>query len=53
MIGKIISAIVSALPGLVALVKAFKRKDEPSSKDIGEKAKSEIEELERWKRDCQ
>jgi len=50
MIGKVVQAIISALPGLVALFKAFKRKEAPTSKDIGEKAKSEIEELEAWRK---
>jgi len=51
-VSRVIQAIVSALPGLVALIKAFKKKDEPSSDDITGKATSEIEELEAWKKDC-
>jgi len=51
MIGKILQALVSALPGLLALIKAFKKKDEPSSTDIAGKATSEVEELEKWRRE--
>lgn len=49
----IIKAAVAALPGLVALFKAFGNKDEPSTQDITDKAKTEIEELEAWKKAVQ
>lgn len=46
----ILKSIASALPGLLALVNAFKRKEPPSQQDIADKAKSEIERLEDWKK---
>lgn len=46
----ILKGLTSALPGLLAIIKAFSKKDEePTQADIAGKAKSEIEELEKWK----
>ena len=53
MAGRIIAAIVAALPGLVKLVQAFKKKDEPSYRDITDRATDEIEELESWREHSQ
>jgi len=50
-VNTIISAILKALPGLAALIAAFRgNKPEPTQDDIAEKAKNEIEELESWKK---
>ena len=51
MFGRVFTAVIAALPGLLALIKAFKRTEEPTSRDITDKAASEIEELESWKKD--
>ena len=45
----ILKSLIAALPGLLALIKAFKRTEEPTSADITDKASSEIRELESWK----
>ena len=48
----ILSALIKAIPGVVALIELFskKRDAEPSAKEIADKSASEMEELEKWKR---
>lgn len=45
-----LKALGAAIPGIMALINAFKPKPEPTQQDIAGKAASEIEELESWKR---
>jgi hypothetical protein len=45
-----LKALAAAVPGIMALINAFKPKPPPSQQDIAGKASSEINELESWKK---
>ena len=49
MFGKILTLLVSAAPGIVALIKKLSRKTPHDPKVIGQTASDEIEVLEEWK----
>lgn len=44
-----LKALAYAIPGVLAVVNAFKKKPEPSAQDVASKAAGEVAALESWK----